>query len=1094
MHPPATGENVISPISDKGSFHDRARIDKSDPNDGKVIENVEECDIIPTSGKKKKNPQFVNSLFDQVEINPWVLKRYKLLYLHELLTERDSLDTFAFVDPATTYNCERLDFERLFEYHLEANLLCPLFSIIYLPLVIENSRDLGSRIYCPCRKCENRYLYVRLVVRQHLHDYGFFKKYRKWDKHGEPNHYVHPVDGNQNGIGLDSYMEDDMVRLVQEALGAPNVGTHDQTSEENSTNPNVGANEPTKKFLKLLEDANLPLYPGSKRHTALSYTVRLLQAKVLHGWIDKSFKTLLEIAKESMPEGVQLPNSYYEAQKLTKDLGFTYETVDACPNSCMLFRNEDINLDECRICKTSRWKDNNGSSNDVAALGKRKVAKQARYFPLKPRLQRLFMSSKTAKLMRWHGEERTDDGVFRHPADSIAWKDFAQKHTNFSRDIRNVRLGLASDVFNSFRSMNIVHSAWPIILVPYNLPPMLCMKQPFIFLYVLIDGPKAPGDKIDVYMQPLIEELKELYEDGVETFDAFSNEMFKMHAELLWTINDFPAYANLSGWSTKGEFACPSCNSESGYQRLKFGKKASYMTHRRWLPYDHKYRADSRSFNGNTEYRRKPKTLSGADLLAQLESNGVLTEYKREDLERRKVLGVQKPDNDPLMKKKHNWKKKSIFYELPYWKDNLIRHNLDVMHIEKNICDNVLFTILGVAGKSKDNLNSRRDLELMGIREQYHLKRRESGTEYADPAEFEMNNKGKDMFFSALSGSRMPDGATSNIARRVRLHDRSIGGLKSHDNHILLQQLIPLFIRSSLPENVVQALIDLADEALIAGAVIFRWIYPIERYLLTLKEYVWNRACPEALMAKGYLMEECMNFCTQYLNDVESKFNRPARKKNDDDINKGKDFVINLQRTSSVLLSEEVIALSNSPSPSAKRLTSYNANGFFFRVKSLDNHRSTQNSGVTLQADKNFSIDSSPYYGRLTDIIKISYGIKLDHFKFPLVNFKRLLYKNDCIGDEPFILASQAHQLTMKKRKIGRPRTMSEYLSSSSSQSSSNSISSSQQPSQSSRLPPPSPSPPPPPPPPPLALPSPPAEMEVQATVESSKGQNKGIS
>ncbi|XP_040362000.1 uncharacterized protein LOC112165422 [Rosa chinensis] len=900
----------------------------------------------------------------------------------------------------------------LFAYHLEANLLCPLFSIIYLPLVIENSRDLGSRIYCPCRKCENRYLYVRLVVRQHLRDYGFFKKYRKWDKHGEPIHYVHPVDGNQNGIGLDSYMEDDM------------------TSEENSTNPNVGANEPTKKFLKLLEDANLPLYPGSKRHTALSYTVRLLQAKVLHGWTDKSFKTLLEIAKESMPEGVQLPKSYYEAQKLTEDLGFTYETVDACPNSCMLFRNEDINLDECRICKTSRWKDNNGSSNDVAALGKRKAAKQARYFPLKPRLQRLFMSSKTAKLMRWHGEERTDDGVFRHPADSLAWKDFDQKHTNFSGDIRNVRLGLASDGFNPFRFMNIVHSTWPIILVPYNLPPMMCMKQPFIFLSVLIDGPKAPGDKIDVYMQPLIEELKELYEDGVETFDAFNNEMFKMHAALLWTINDFPAYANLSGWSTKGEFACPSCNSESGYQRLKFGKKASYMTHRRWLPYDHKYRANSRSLNGNTEYRRKPKTLSGADLLAQLESNGVLTEYKREDLERRKVLGVQKPDNDPLMKKKHNWKKKSIFYELPYWKDNLIRHNLDVMHIEKNICDNVLFSILGVAGKSKDNLNSRRDLELMGIREQYHLKRRESGTEYADPAEFEMNNKGKDMFFSALSGSRMPDGATSNIARRLCSMDNCAADIEKARARIVLTlcELKKIFPPSFF--DIMEHLpIHLADEALIAGAVIFRWMYPIERYLLTLKEYVRNRACPEASMAKGYLMEECMNFCTQYLNDVESKFNRPARKKNDDDINKGKDFVINLQRTSSVLLSEEVIAMSNSPSPSAKRLTSYNANEFFFQVKSLDNHRSTQNSGVTLQADKNLSIDSSPYYGRLTDIIKISYridikyvlfkcdwvnpatGIKLDHFNFPLVNFKRLLYKNDCIGDEPFILASQAHQV-----------------------------------------------------------------------------------
>lgn len=132
------------------------------------------------------------------------------------------------------------------------------------------------------------------------------------------------------------------------------------------------------------------------------------------------------------------------------------------------------------------------------------------------------------------------------------------------------------------------------------------------------------------------------------------------------------------------------------------------------------------------------------------------------------------------------------------------------MHIEKNVCDNVLLTILGVTGKTKDNMNSRRDLQLMGTREQ-HVKMRESGTEYADPAEFEMDNKGKDMFLSALSVSRMPYGAASNIARRVRLQDRSIGGLKSHDNHFLLQQLIPLCIRSSLPKNVVQALIDLGN-------------------------------------------------------------------------------------------------------------------------------------------------------------------------------------------------------------------------------------------------------------------------------------------
>ena len=88
------------------------------------------------------------------------------------------------------------------------------------------------------------------------------------------------------------------------------------------------------------------------------------------------------------------------------------------------------------------------------------------------------------------------------------------------------------------------------------------MKQPFLILSTLIDGPKGPGDKIDVYMQPLIDELKELWANGLMKFDAKGNKMFKLHAALLWTINDFSAYANLLSWRKKEEFACPYCNQE----------------------------------------------------------------------------------------------------------------------------------------------------------------------------------------------------------------------------------------------------------------------------------------------------------------------------------------------------------------------------------------------------------------------------------------------------------------------------------------------------------------------------------------------------
>ena len=59
----------------------------------------------------------------------------------------------------------------------------------------------------------------------------------------------------------------------------------------------------------------------------------------------------------------------------------------------------------------------------------------------------------------------------------------------------------------------------------------------------------------------------------------------------------------------------------------------------------------------------------------------------------------------------HNWTKQSIFWELLYWPDNMIRHNLDVMHIEKNIFDNLFNTIMDLKGKSKDNTKARMDLK-----------------------------------------------------------------------------------------------------------------------------------------------------------------------------------------------------------------------------------------------------------------------------------------------------------------------------------------------------------------------------------------------
>ena len=62
--------------------------------------------------------------------------------------------------------------------------------------------------------------------------------------------------------------------------------------------------------------------------------------------------------------------------------------------------------------------------------------------------------------------------------------------------------------------------------------------------------------------------------------------------------------------------------------------------------------------------------------------------------------------NGEIVSFSKGWKRKSIFFTLPYCETNLIRNNLNVMHIEKNICDNILGTLLNIEGKSKENLKA----------------------------------------------------------------------------------------------------------------------------------------------------------------------------------------------------------------------------------------------------------------------------------------------------------------------------------------------------------------------------------------------------
>ena len=144
----------------------------------------------------------------------------------------------------------------------------------------------------------------------------------------------------------------------------------------------------------------------------------------MNGWSNKSFTKLLDTLRETFSEGEMLPKSSYEVKKIISELGLRCEKIHICPNSCMLFWKEHEHDDICKVCGASRWEENEISSNILPSMSLKKKHKKAkkilRWFPIKPRLVRLFMCSKTTNLMRCHFDQYIDDGYLIHPADAHA--------------------------------------------------------------------------------------------------------------------------------------------------------------------------------------------------------------------------------------------------------------------------------------------------------------------------------------------------------------------------------------------------------------------------------------------------------------------------------------------------------------------------------------------------------------------------------------------------------------------------------------------------------------------------------------------------
>ncbi|KAL6213937.1 hypothetical protein ACLB2K_013376 [Fragaria x ananassa] len=202
-------------------------------------------------------------------------------------------------------------------------------------------------------------------------------------------------------------------------------------------------------YKKKVEEAEVPLYPGcKKKYTKLSATLILYKFKADNGLATEAFDELLEVFKDMLPD----------------------------------FRGEKKkNMQNCPECNASRWYVN-PQTNEI---NKGVPAKVLRYFPIIPRIQRMFLSTSNSELLTWHYTHHSQDGMMRHPVDSIQWRTVDQKWPSFASEPQNLRFGLATDGFNPYKNLSSTHR-----------------------------------NDIDVYLEPLIDDLKQLWSNGVEMYDA----------------------------------------------------------------------------------------------------------------------------------------------------------------------------------------------------------------------------------------------------------------------------------------------------------------------------------------------------------------------------------------------------------------------------------------------------------------------------------------------------------------------------------------------------------------------------------------------
>jgi hypothetical protein len=248
----------------------------------------------------------------------------------------------------------------------------------------------------------------------------------------------------------------------------------------------------------------------------------------------------------------------------------------------------------------------------------------------------------------------------------------------------------------------------------YNLPPWLCHKRKYLLLTTLISGPKQAGVDIDVFLEPLMEDMQKFWEYGVNVWDEYKKEHFNLKPIIFCTINDNPTRLALTG-QVKGKIGCVICVDQMESIYLPSSSKLVYMQYHKFLSPKHRYHQWRSSFGGTVENGEAPKHRDGKFVFEIVKNINVIF--------RKPVMGIKRKKSEKPPRDSPFKKQLIFFLYLPYWKEFEIGHAIDTMHVENGVFESTISLLLDIPSKTKVGLSARKNLQALEIREELHHKK-----------------------------------------------------------------------------------------------------------------------------------------------------------------------------------------------------------------------------------------------------------------------------------------------------------------------------------------------------------------------------------